>query len=316
MIRHVTRGLAAIFILSLFSFLPSQGFAQADSLKTRIRQISKAARGDVGVALMLLDNREAIMVNGNKHYPMQSVYKLPLAMAILDMAQREVISLDDEILIEKKDLVKKTWSPIRDKYPEGNVRMKIRDIMSYTVSQSDNIGCDILFRIAGGPQKVQEYIHSIGVSEIAIAATEAQMAANWDVQYTNWTEPAAMLQLLDILYQRKLLSEANSDLLIEMMTETTTGPNRIKGLLPSKTTVAHKTGSSGANAQGLTGATNDVGVITLPNGRQLAIAIFISKSTASEKTQEEVIAKISKAAWDFYVEENTPKPKVVGLPGR
>jgi beta-lactamase class A len=60
--------------------------------------------------------------------------------------------------------------------------------------------------------------------------------------------------------------------------------------------VAHKTGSS-ETLNGLTRATNDAGVITLPNGRHLAITVFISDSTADTATREGVIARIAQAAW-------------------
>ena len=84
------------------------------------------------------------------------------------------------------------------------------------------------------------------------------------------------------------------------MTETSTGPNRIKGMLPKDAVVAHKTGTSPTNDAGLSPATNDVGIITLPNGKHLAIAILVCNSTADEATREGIIAKIAKAAWDTY----------------
>jgi beta-lactamase class A len=81
------------------------------------------------------------------------------------------------------------------------------------------------------------------------------------------------------------------------MTESTTGPQRLKGLLPVGTNVAHKTGTSGTE-KGITAATNDIGIITLPNGKHLAIAVFVSDSPADEATREGTTAKIAKAVWD------------------
>lgn len=84
------------------------------------------------------------------------------------------------------------------------------------------------------------------------------------------------------------------------MVETSTGPNRIKGLLPKSTIVAHKTGSSGKNDTGLTAAINDVGIIKLPNGQYIAIAVFVSNTTADDSISEKVIADIAKATYDYY----------------
>ena len=83
------------------------------------------------------------------------------------------------------------------------------------------------------------------------------------------------------------------------MTETTTGPKRIKGLLPDGTVVAHKTGTS-STVNGMTAATNDVGLVTLPRGQHLAIAVFVSDSTADSAIREEVIAKVTRAAWEEW----------------
>ncbi len=83
------------------------------------------------------------------------------------------------------------------------------------------------------------------------------------------------------------------------MTQTPTGLKRIKGLLPTGTVVAHKTGTS-RTVNGRTAATNDVGLITLPNGRHLAVAVFVSDSRADDATREEVIARVARAAWDAW----------------
>jgi beta-lactamase class A len=86
------------------------------------------------------------------------------------------------------------------------------------------------------------------------------------------------------------------------MLESTPGAKRLKGLLPAGANVAHKTGTSGTD-KGVTAATNDIGIITLPNGRHLAIAVFVADSPADEATREGVIAKIAKAVWDRNSEQ-------------
>src|SRR5207253_8196592 len=94
-------------------------------------------------------------------------------------------------------------------------------------------------------------------------------------------------------------SETSQSRVLKSMTEATPGPNRLKGLLPAGTIVAHKTGTSGTE-NGVTAATNDIGIITLPNGRHFAIAVFVSDSPVDEATREGVIAKIAKAVWDKW----------------
>jgi beta-lactamase class A len=193
------------------------------------------------------------------------------------------------------------WSPLQKKYPEGNVDVTLREILSYTVSQSDNNGCDILFRLLGGPKQVEKYIHGLGVKEIAIVATEEEMHKTWDVQFTNWCKPMSMAQLLDLFYKKNILSKISKDFLWQTMAETTTGPKRIKGLLPQGTIVAHKTGTGGPDKNGVLGAINDVGIIVLPNGEHVALSFFLSNIPEDDKASEQVIAEISKAVYDYYM---------------
>ncbi len=291
------------FFLLLIALLESHDApAQTDSLRMKIADNARLAKGNVGVALLDLEKGDTLSFNGESHFPMQSVFKFPLAMAVLHQVDRGVLSLDQKIHIKKKDLLPDTWSPLRDKYPEGDVEVPLREILVYTISQSDNNGCDILFRLLGGPGNVDTYIHSLGVEKIAIAATEEEMHKDWNVQFTNWNEPLGMTRLLDIFFKRKILSAASSDFLWETMSRTTTGPKRIKGLLPLGVIVAHKSGSSGVDDKGIAAATNDVGIVTLPDGRHFAIVVYVSNSAADEETRDLVIAKISKAAWDYFVE--------------
>ena len=84
---------------------------------------------------------------------MQSVYKYPLALAILNQVDKGIFSLEQKIHIKKEDLLPDTWSPLRKKYPDGNADITLDELLNITVSQSDNNGCDILFRLIGGTEE-------------------------------------------------------------------------------------------------------------------------------------------------------------------
>lgn len=286
--------------LLLFSLVPSVAFSQKDAFRQKVEQIGARAKGTLGVAIMHLEDKDTLLINGKGHFPMQSVFKFPLALYVLHLVDKGKLSLHQKIHISKKDLMPHTYSPLRDEYPGGNIDLSLAEVLSYTVSKSDNNTCDILFRLVGGTRKVQEYIHSLGARGIAIAATEEQMATGWPVQYSNWSEPQSMLHLLTLLYEGKALCQETNDFLWKLMKETTTGPNRIKGLLPAGAIVAHKTGTSNTNEQGIRAANNDVGIVTLPGGEHFAIVVFVSDSPESTQVGEEVIAQISKTAWEYY----------------
>jgi beta-lactamase class A len=287
------------FIFLAIFLAPRQLLAQNDSLRMQIVQIAKQSKGIVGVSILGLETRDTLNYNGNSRMVMHSVMKFPIAMTVLDLVDKGKYKLDQQMKLSKKDMPPKLYSPLRDKYPDGT-QIALSELLGYMVSLSDNTACDYLLNKIGGPKVVEEHLQSLGVKGIMVNASEGEMAAAWEVQYTNWCKPAEMVHLLDILYQGKALSKTSNDFLYRIMTETSTGPNRIRGLLPKDAVIAHKTGTSPTNDEGLSPATNDVGIITLPNDKHMAIAIFVCNPTADEATREGVIAKIAKAAWDTY----------------
>lgn len=173
----------------------------------------------------------------------------------------------------------------------------IDELLQYVVIQSDNTACDKLLEIAGGVKEVENYIHNIGIQGMAIAASEKQMHSDNTLQYKSWCEPKEMTRLLKLFYERRCLSESSTAYLLTALEKTATGSKRIKGLLPEGTIVAHKTGSSGI-FNGIASATNDAGIITLPNGKHLIVTVFVTDSKASDTSREAVIANIAKLAYD------------------
>jgi beta-lactamase class A len=289
-----------ITLTILLNILLPKAFSQPDTLLLEIEKIAKSGRSTVGFAMLGIEDNDSIGINSETKFPMQSVYKFHLALAVLKQVDEGKLSLDYEIFVKKSDLLLNTWSPLRDKNPGGNVNLKLKEIISYAVSQSDNNACDILFKLIGGPKKVEQYIIKSGIPDISIVATEEEMHKSWDVQFKNYTTPMAAARLLKLFYNQSLLKENNTQFLLKVMYETITGSNRLKGKLPPKAKVAHKTGSSGANELGITAACNDIGIVTLPNGKHYAIAVFITNSRDDDEHNAALIADISKAVWDYY----------------
>lgn len=272
-----------------------------DSLRSAIASIAAQSGGTVGVGIMNLDTRDTLNFQDEPVYPMHSVFKFPIAMAILHQVDEGKLKLDQQIYIDKKWMVPNTWSPLRDAFPNGNVEQTLAQLLEYMVSQSDNVACDFLIDLAGGEAAINDYVHGLGVKQIAIVASEAKMATAWDVQFTNFCAPSAMIQLLDILNKGMVLSKPNNDFLWSIMLKTSTGPKRIKGLLPAGVEVAHKTGTSGIR-DGVAAATNDAGIILLPNGQKLAIVVYVMNAKSDEAIREATIAQIAKVAFDRAVQ--------------
>lgn len=288
-----------LLFVSLF-FLLNASFAQTETntlenLRSDLNQLIGSFDAQVGVGVKHLESGDTLTINNSFQYPTQSVYKFPLALAILKEVDLGKLTIDQKINITKEDLHSNTWSPLAKEYPNGNVDLTIEQLLSYTVSKSDNNTCDILFKILGGPNEVEKQMRNWGYFNIAIQTTEVEMHIGGDsAQQANWCQPFELIQMLEDFYLGKLISEKSTKILMLQMIETSTGEKRIKGLLPKKTITAHKTGSGNK-------VVNDVGIITLPDGTHLILSVFICNAKEEYEASEELVAKISKATYDFFV---------------
>ena len=182
---------------------------------------------------------------------------------------------------------------------QKELNIPLREIIEHTVSQSDNNGCDILLRLIGGVDTVQKFIESKGIKDFAIKYNEEEMNKNGKSIYSNYTTANASSRLLQKFYNGEIISESSRDFLFRIMYETSTGADRLISLLPPDVIVAHKTGTSGI-VSGIQAATNDVGIIILPDDEYYTISVFVINSKENTSTNEKIIADISKTVWDYY----------------
>jgi beta-lactamase class A/beta-lactamase class A VEB len=289
--------------LLLLLITSCQSSNNTDVLRSKIEQIITDKNAVVGVSIIGNNGKDSVSLNGDWRFPMQSVFKFHIALAVLAEVDNGNLSLDQKIVISKDDLLPEDfWSPLRDENPNGG-SFTIEKLIQYSVSQSDNIACDVLIRLIGTPKKVEEYFKKNNIQDIQITFNEEDMQAKWENMFQNWTTPKAASETLKKFYENKnnLLSKSSYDFFWKTNKETTTGANRIKGQLPEGTIVAHKTGWSGTNKEtGITAAVNNIGIVFLPNGEYFILSVFVTESKENFETNEKIISDIAKATYDFY----------------
>lgn len=266
-------------------------------LRTQIEHIAAQAHGRVGVACALPGTPLDCEFHAEEPLPMQSVYKLPISMAMLHAIEQGRFSLTQTVRFLPSDLIAPDqYSPLRDAHPHGNVDVPIQDLIHGALVDSDGVASDILMRSLGGPAAVNDYVRSLGITGIEIRDPEKALGREVTLENRNTSEARAMVALLRLLADHSPLSPDHTQLLLGWMSSTHTGDRRLRALLPPGTPVADKTGTSGT-ARKVTNATNDVGLITLPDGRRLAVAVFVADSAAPPNVREHVIAQIGQAVY-------------------
>jgi beta-lactamase class A len=288
--------------------------------------------GIAGAAALRVDSGRLVSLHGDERFPLASVCKLPIAMAILSMAAEGKLSLNDRIEIPLYDVVPNV-SPIAERWPKQK-RFSLGEMIELMIAKSDNTAVQTLFRLAGAAAGIESRMRSWQIDGIrvdrdertcglqAMGVTDIPPVEQWTPEMAgalvakvplakrraalrrflndprDTATPIATVQLLRNLYRGEILPGGLTTRLRTILEAATTGPARIKGLLSSGTVVAHKTGTTGS-AGDYNGSTNDVGLIALPNGGQLAVAFYLKGSTRDLSTRERVIAQMARAAYDW-----------------
>ena len=292
------------FSVMLFSFLSFQTFAQTtNELREQLNQIIATKHATVGISIKSIEDKDTLSINGNLKMPMMSVFKFHIALAVLNKVDEGKLSLTQKIFIKKEALDPETWSPMAEEFPNGNIDLTLDQLLRYTVSHSDNNGCDILINLIGGTKVVQKFINKQGIKDFVIKVNEEQMKS-WEKLYINTTTPLATTELLEKFYKGKVLNEATTKYLYQIMVETSRGLTWMKAGLPENTELAHRTGLSGTNDNNLRVAMNDVGIVKLPNGKHFILSVYLKEITETKEDTEKIIADITRATWDYFTKKN------------
>jgi beta-lactamase class A len=260
----------AIF-LCLFALAAQPALAASSpsltSLEQQLSSLVANKSADVGIAAIDLNTGETVSIKGNTPFPMASTVKVAVAALYLAQVDNGRRSLDDVI-----------------------AGKSARSLMARMLIHSDNIATDILLKDLGGPSAVEGWLHDNGVSGLRMDRTIAQLLHSkrdlWDRRDS--ATPVAMVDLLRRIYRAELIKPDSRDYLLGLMAQCQTGRNRMKALLPG-VPVEHKTGT-------LDGLADDVGFITMPDGRRVAVAIFTRGGTDRPST----IAQTARAIYDGF----------------
>lgn len=264
--------------------------------------------GLCGVAVKWVGDSKVYGVNMDKALPLASVYKFHLGLSVFDRVDQGKLRLDQKLKVKPSDLALDTWSPLRDQYPKGG-DFTVEDLVAYTVAQSDNSTCDFLFGVLGGPEVVDKDMKAWKQLNTKIYSTEKAVFYDRSLQYKNVASARDLVLLLEKFDQGEVLKPKTRDALWTIMKGTTTGVNRIKSDLPKGTVFAHKTGTGYTDkTTGNCVSTNDIGIIVMPNGKHLALAVLLSDSKASEPDREAVVARLGKKIYDHFAGQSVAKP--------
>jgi beta-lactamase class A len=263
------------------------------ALAGRLRELSRAVGGTVGIAAVHVQTGRTVEVQGARALPLFSVFKLPLAVAILKDAEDGRLRLDQKVRVTPAEVVQ--GAPENTALWKRPTERTIRELLELSIARSDNTSTDKLLELLGGPGAVTRRLSAMGVQGITIRRSVREFLADRRAPHGNTASALDLARLLSRLQKGDLLRADSRQALFGFMAAATTGLNRLRAGVPPGTSVADKTGSGPGGS-----ATNDVGLITLPDGTHLAVAVLVTGSRRPVPAQEKLIADVARAVYEAF----------------
>jgi beta-lactamase class A len=296
-------------------------------LATRVDQLGKGFNGRVGIAVRSVEEGWSTSWNGNELAPQQSVSKLWVAITALDAIDKGRVSLDDRVTLTRSDLTL-FHQPIAQKILGGGTTVTLGELMYQALTKSDNTCNDKLMRSVGGPEAVRAMIRAKGLGAIRFYDGERSLQSKiagltWTPSYSigrafyqarnalpmsvrraafnryiedpyDGASANAIVDALAALKRGELLSPASTARLLRIMSQTSTGKNRLRGGLKAGWSLSHKTGTGQVLGSTQAGY-NDIGILTAPDGRSYSVAVMIKKTSTPLQIRMKLMNEVVEA---------------------
>lgn len=303
------------------------------AISNRIDQLGQAFDGRVGIAVKSIDAGWETGWRDHELFPQQSVSKLWVSITALDAVDRGRVSLDDKVTLTRSDLTLFHQPIAAEVLDDGSYTTTLGELMLRAITTSDNTANDKLMRSVGGPAAVRAMIARKHLGAIRFANGERVMQSKiagltWSPDYSiggkffeardklplavrsaafnryiadpyDGAAPAAIVNALAKLKRGELLSPASTARLLDIMSRTHTGPNRLRGGLEPGWTLSHKTGT-GQELGGVQAGYNDIGILTAPDGSSYSVAVMIKKTSTPLSVRMDLMHKVVEAVIDQH----------------
>jgi beta-lactamase class A len=268
-----------------------------DAFVQKVALVADGSQGRIGVAALDLSTGREVAILGDQRFPMASTSKIAIAATFMEGVEKGRWSLSSEFPLMvpvKSARFSSAVAPV-----QKGQHMAARELIELMITRSSNTATDALLAAVGGPPAVNAWVQRAGIQDFQLSRDIATLVRDDGeidpavaVDIRDSATPRSMVQLLSGLYQGKWLSESSRRVIIGAMERCRTGTRRIPAMLPDSVTVAHKTGS-------LNNTSSDIGLITTPDGRTIAVAIYVT-GQGSRLNREAKIANIARTIYDGY----------------
>lgn len=299
-----------------------------EALQRDLNRIAASFQGKVGIGVTQAGCDWVVGARQDEFFPQQSVSKLWVALSVLDAVDQGKVRLDQPLTLRPEDLVVFN-QPMRWRLlEEGSLTLPVQTLLQNALSLSDNLANDKLLWTVGGPDHVRGVLKDRGLEGIRFGPGERLLQSSiaglqWTpelAQGNNFNDarerlpmeqrqallaryvadpldgatPAGVSKALGQLAMGDLLSPGATQVLLDIMAHSRSGPRRLKGGVPAGWKVYHKTGT-GQELRGTATGYNDVAVFVAPDGTSYGVAVMIGETRLPIPARMEMMHEVSRA---------------------
>lgn len=297
--------------------------SQLARLQARLQEMANAFPGVMGIAVRDLKTGEEVSINGDRLFPMASVYKIPIMVEVFRQIEAKKFSLDDRI--EHGDDVRTLGSGVLTLLSNG-LKPTVKNLITLMIILSDNEATDILLKKVGA-ENVTATMRSFGLNNLRVDRTTFELIRDFialmdeNVRGKSYQEivalsrtrqitpeaqakaesefakvmkdvssPRDMALLLEKIYKGEAASRESCQMMMTILSQQQFN-QRLPRYLPESQRMAHKTGTIGST-------TNDAGVMFV-RGYPIALVVFTADKRIARGEVEERMGRLARAVYDF-----------------
>jgi len=313
-------------------YAPVESPAARHALAERITELGRGFDGEVGIAVRDVETGWTIDWRGDRFYPQQSVSKFWVAITALQRADAGELDLDQRVTLTRQDLTL-FHQPIAAQIGADGYTTTLAQLMFRALTESDNTANDAVLRHAGGPTAVRAMLERNRLEGIRFGPGERLLQSGiaglqWQPAFSegnafyqarnsvpierrreaferyiddpvDGATPNGITAGLARLQRGELLSPESTERLLTIMTQTHTGPQRLRGGLAPGWTISHKTGT-GQVLGSVQAGYNDIGILHAPDGRHYALAVMIGRTSTPLPVRMALMQNVVRATIAYH----------------
>lgn len=259
------------------------------ALRERLAALANQPGLTVGALFWEVESGAFAGVSPDQAFPAASVIKIPILLAFLQAVETGQLRLDEKLTLQEE--LKGGGAGLLQTRPLGS-QVSALEAATLMSTLSDNFATNLIIHRLGGREALNQKFRQWGLQHTQIS--------QWlpDLEGANTSSPRDMVWLLSQVEQGRMLSRRSRDRFLDILWRTQR-PSYFRPGLNPEVRIAHKTGT-------LSSVVGDAGILDLPNGRRYIAAVWVKRETPNDPKAEELIAKLSQAAYEFWSAEGEP----------